>query len=70
MAALVSTRPFATATSAGGLLSTFTSAFNAVTAWNEARLTRRALAQLNAHQLNDIGLTTAADIDFFITKNR
>ena len=29
----------------------------AVAAWNDARLTRRALAQLNERQLDDIGLT-------------
>ncbi|MEM9438659.1 MAG: DUF1127 domain-containing protein [Pseudomonadota bacterium] len=68
MAAFDTNRPFATA-QAGGLANIFTRAFDALKSWNEARETRKALRQLNTHQLNDIGITSA-DIDLFVAKHR
>lgn len=35
----------------------FVRLIDAVTLWNDARLTRRALARLSDRELNDIGLT-------------
>ena len=32
---------------------------NSAVVWNEARVTRKALSRLSAHQLEDIGLTRA-----------
>jgi len=40
----------------------FARLIDAMTLWNDARLTRRALARLSDRELNDIGLTRA-DID-------
>ena len=40
----------------------FARLIDAVTLWNDARLTRRALARLSDRELNDIGLTRS-DID-------
>ncbi|MEM6307719.1 MAG: DUF1127 domain-containing protein [Pseudomonadota bacterium] len=36
--------------------------FALIAAWNDARMTRKALSHLTARELNDIGLTRA-DID-------
>lgn len=33
-----------------------TSAFNAIVAWNDARVTRKALSKLTDRELDDIGL--------------
>ncbi|MEO0487378.1 MAG: DUF1127 domain-containing protein [Pseudomonadota bacterium] len=69
MAAFDTTRPVTTATFEGGLLKPFFSVFAAISAWNDARETRKALKALNTHQLDDIGLVSA-DIDLFIAKYR
>ena len=37
-------------------------ALDALVAWNDARVTRKALSKLTAHELDDIGLCRA-DID-------
>ncbi|MEM8591720.1 MAG: DUF1127 domain-containing protein [Pseudomonadota bacterium] len=70
MAAFDTTRPIATANTAGGFLNAFTRLYGAVLAWNDARATRKALSQLSKHQLADIGLNSSADIDLFITRYR
>ncbi|MEM6479396.1 MAG: DUF1127 domain-containing protein [Pseudomonadota bacterium] len=46
-----------------------TGLYAALVAWNDARATRKALAQLNTHQLDDIGMISA-DIDLFVAKYR
>ena len=69
MAAFDTTRPVATAIFEGGLLKPFFDGFAAISAWNDARETRKALKALNAHQLEDIGMVSA-DIDLFIAKYR
>lgn len=56
MAAFDTTRP-ATGFSAGRTSSIFVSAFAAVAAWNDARITRNTLSKLTARELDDIGLT-------------
>ncbi len=61
MAAFDTTRPHATV-SAGGLSKSITSAFAAFAAWNDARVTRKALKKLSARELSDIGLH-AGDIE-------
>lgn len=35
----------------------FSNAFGAVAAWNDARVTRKALLALSARELDDIGIT-------------
>jgi uncharacterized protein YjiS (DUF1127 family) len=35
----------------------FGALFAAITAWNDARLTRKALSRLSDHELDDIGLS-------------
>jgi len=69
MAALDTTRPIATATATGGLMTPLMKLYAAFAAWHDARATRRALKQLNTHQLEDIGMTSAA-IDLFVAKYR
>ncbi|MCV6586809.1 MAG: DUF1127 domain-containing protein [Marinibacterium sp.] len=46
----------------GRITALFTSAFGAVAAWNDARVTRNALSQLTDRELDDIGLGRG-DID-------
>lgn len=58
MAALDTTRPVA-ALSAGRFLRTVQDMIGAFATWNDARLTRKALAQLTPRELEDIGLTRA-----------
>lgn len=41
---------------------------DAVTAWNDARVTRKALAQLTDRELDDIGLCRG-DIDLVVNRN-
>jgi len=41
----------------------FASAFAAIAAWNDVRITRNALSKLTERELNDIGLTRG-DIHF------
>ena len=61
MAAFDTTRP--TAVLSAGRMSAFVSnLFAAVAAWNDERITRKALSQLSARELDDIGLTIG-DID-------
>ncbi|MEM9854346.1 MAG: DUF1127 domain-containing protein [Pseudomonadota bacterium] len=69
MAAFDTNRPLAPATAAGGFLKPLTGLYAALVAWNDARATRKALAQLNTHQLDDIGMISA-DIDLFVAKYR
>jgi len=60
MAAFDTTRPV---NPSAGRFSTFIStAFGTFAAWNDARMTRNALSQLSAHELEDIGLAPG-DID-------
>ncbi len=47
---------------AGRIGQGFASLFGALTDWNDARLTRKALATLSDHELDDIGLIRG-DID-------
>jgi uncharacterized protein YjiS (DUF1127 family) len=47
-----------------GLGAIFTSVFAALSAWNDARLTRNALSALSDHELEDIGLTRG-DVERF-----
>ncbi len=44
------------------VVSALFSTFGMLAAWNDARVTRRALSRLSSHELDDIGLTHA-DID-------
>lgn len=46
----------------------FTSMIEALTAWNDARVTRKALAQLSDRELEDIGLCRG-DIDLVVNRN-
>lgn len=61
MASFDTTRP-AAGLSAGNLSGFVVRAFGAVADWNDARVTRKALSQLSARELDDIGLTPG-DID-------
>lgn len=61
MAVLDTFRPTAAASNRS-FAGIFGSLFAAVTAWNDARITRKSLSQLSARELDDIGLTRA-DID-------
>ena len=61
MAVFETTRP-TTGLSIGRISGFFASAFGAVAAWNDARVTRNSLSKLSARELDDIGLT-AGDID-------
>lgn len=47
---------------AGRLGHAFAAAFGAIAAWNDARITRKALSSLSDRELEDIGLLRA-DID-------
>lgn len=67
MAAFDTTRPFAPATAVGGLLKPVSALYGALAAWNDARVTRKALRQLNTHQLDDIGMISS-DIDLLVSK--
>ncbi len=58
MAVIDTTRSAAPANVFGGLFKVF----GAVAAWNDARLTRKALSQLSDRELDDIGLSRN-DID-------
>jgi uncharacterized protein YjiS (DUF1127 family) len=46
----------------------FTRIAEAVTAWNDARVTRKALAQLSDRELDDIGLCRG-DIDLVVNRH-
>ncbi|SEV89136.1 protein of unknown function [Cognatiyoonia koreensis] len=60
MAAFDTTRPVAVG--AGRFSRLASDLFGSIAAWNDARLTRKALSQLTARELDDIGLTRA-DVD-------
>ncbi|MCC1493969.1 DUF1127 domain-containing protein [Cognatishimia sp. F0-27] len=62
MAAFDTTRPYAAAGSSSRIASVFLSAFSAVAAWNDERLTRKSLSKLSDRELDDIGLVRG-DID-------
>ncbi|MFA5539093.1 MAG: DUF1127 domain-containing protein [Gemmobacter sp.] len=63
MAAFETVRTAHAGTQIGGRLSHFVqSLFASTAAWNDARLTRRALARLSDRELDDIGLCRG-DID-------
>jgi len=60
MAAFDTTRPV---TPYAGRVSTLVNnAFGTFAAWNDARVTRKSLSKLSAHELEDIGLAPC-DID-------
>lgn len=67
MAAFDTTRP-ASGLSAGTITSVFMSAFSAIAAWNDARVTRNSLSKLSARELDDIGLTYG-DIEEIATRS-
>lgn len=46
----------------GSVGTVFASLFSALSAWNDARVTRRELSRLSDHELDDIGLCRG-DID-------
>ena len=58
MATFETTRPVAA--HSAGLIATFlTDLYADIVAWNDARITRKALSKLSARELDDIGLTVA-----------
>lgn len=61
MAAFDTTRP-AAGLSAGAFSAFVARSFGAFSAWNDARITRKALSKLSARELEDIGLSYG-DID-------
>ena len=61
MAAFDTIRPAANL-SAGRVSKVFVSAFAAIAAWNDARVTRSTLSKLTARELDDLGLVPG-DID-------
>ncbi|EET46429.1 DUF1127 domain-containing protein [Thalassobium sp. R2A62] len=57
MAAFDTTRSLSTSAPVGAVFSkAFASTFGALSAWNDARATRKALSALTARELEDIGL--------------
>lgn len=62
MAAFDTTRPMSNASGVGSFTKFVASAFGAVAAWNDNRVTRNALAKLTDRELDDIGLCRA-DLD-------
>ena len=63
MAAFDTTRPhYGAASVAGALKTLIVSTIGQVTAWNDARVTRKALSALSDRELDDIGLSRG-DID-------
>ncbi|WP_090210431.1 DUF1127 domain-containing protein [Yoonia litorea] len=61
MAVYDTSRP-AVGLSVGRISTAIVSAFGVVAAWNDARVTRKALSKLTARELDDIGLCYG-DID-------
>lgn len=57
--ASITNRPYGAGSS---VVTVLTGLFGQVAAWNDARVTRNALAQLSDHQLDDLGLMRG-DID-------
>jgi uncharacterized protein YjiS (DUF1127 family) len=69
MAAFDTTRTAYGSSSAVSRISAFASrAVSAVVAWNDTRVTRKALASLTDRELEDIGLSRG-DIDFIADSN-
>jgi len=69
MAAFDTTRTAYGSSSAVSRISAFVSrAVSAVVAWNDTRVTRKALASLTDRELEDIGLSRG-DIDFIADSN-
>lgn len=63
MAAFETNRPVAGGALFGGRVSTvFADTFAALSVWNDARITRKALGKLSDRELDDIGLSRG-DID-------
>ena len=60
--AVIDTPRIASASFGGKSHSIFANLFGAVLAWNEARMTRKALAVLSDRELEDIGIVRG-DID-------
>ncbi|MEL6607468.1 MAG: DUF1127 domain-containing protein [Pseudomonadota bacterium] len=56
MAAFDTARPLANVTFGAGFTQKISRVFGALAAWNDARVTRKALTQLSARELDDIGL--------------
>jgi len=52
--------------SAGNLAAVISRSFSTLSAWNDARITRKSLSKLSARELDDIGLC-AADINRIAT---
>lgn len=59
MAVLDTFRSVSAATPRGLVSTFFASTFGALAEWNDARVTRKALSQLTARELDDIGLIPA-----------
>ncbi len=59
---------YGSATAASRLASTFNAIVAAVVGWNDARITRNALASLTDRELEDIGLSRG-DIDYVADSN-
>ena len=53
--------------STSGLRASLINLVSAVVAWNDARMTRKSLAKLSEHELEDIGLCRG-DIDFVASR--
>lgn len=68
MASIDTTRPFA-APAGAGLAAALQRGLAAVQAWNDARITRRALSRLTERELDDIGLCRG-DIDRIALRGR
>jgi len=68
MAAIENTRSVA-ALNAGSISSFVATVAGNLAAWNDARVTRKALSKLSARELEDIGLTYA-DVDNIGTVTR
>ena len=66
MASIDTTRT-ASGVSAGSILAFINRGFDAISGWNDARITRKSLSKLSARELDDIGLTIA-DIDMIATR--
>ena len=59
---------YGSASAASRFSALLSSAFAAVVAWNDARVTRNALSDLTDRELEDIGLSRA-DIDYVADSN-
>ena len=68
MAAFDTTRP-ATVSPAAGFFSAMTHMVDAVSTWNDMRVTRKVLSQLSARELEDIGLTYG-DIETIVRRRQ